>query len=217
MLIGVTGGIGCGKSFVCKLLRERGFDIYSCDESARRIMTEDEAVIRDIKNLIGDDAYAADGSLNKKVIASFLFASSDNASRVNKIVHPAVKADILRWYGSFGAQPSKLNVQTTDSSEAVPKDLTTRLKFVECAILYEAKFQSIMDKVVFVSAPESVRMERVKERDGITESGVRSRMKQQMDDAEKEAMSDHVLLNDGVSDVSLELDKLLHKLSLTSR
>ena len=107
MRIGITGGIGSGKSYVCNLLRQRGIPVYNCDEEAKRLMVESAAIRQQLSQLIGEDAYI-NNVLNKPAVAHFLFANADNAARINRIVHPVVKQDFLRWAAS---QPADIVVQ----------------------------------------------------------------------------------------------------------
>ena len=101
MKVAVTGGIGCGKSYVCGFLRRRGIDVYDCDSAAKRLMRTSLSMQDSIRKLIGAAAYTDDGILDKAVVSRFLLASPDNAARLNSIVHPAVAADFeasgMQW------------------------------------------------------------------------------------------------------------------------
>ena len=94
--IAITGGIGSGKSYVSALLQEQGIPIYNADDEAKKLMLSDEGIREDLVALLGTDVYR-DGELNKAMLASYLFANSENAARINGIVHPRVKADFCRW------------------------------------------------------------------------------------------------------------------------
>ena len=181
--IAVTGGIGSGKSFVCRRLVEHGFSIFDCDASAKRLMRESEDVKRGIIGLVGEDAYI-DGRLNKAAVANFLMTSDDNTSRLNAVVHPAVAKDFL----SSGCQ------------------------WMECAILFESGFNQYVDKVICVAAPLEVRIDRVMQRDGIGRDKVLEWMGKQWPQEQVVALSDYVIMNDGIQDVYEQLSGLLDML-----
>ena len=185
--VGVTGGIGSGKSFVCDCLRHRGFPVYDCDSVAKRLMVENGALVADLKALIGDDAYCCDGSLNKPKVAEFLFSDAGNARRLNAVVHPRVKDDFLLW----------------------TERQTTSVVFMESAILFESGFDHLVDLTLMVYAPLQLRIERVLARDGITEDAARRRVEAQMDDEEKMRMADLMVVNDGESDLDSQLNEML--------
>ena len=184
---GVTGGIGSGKSYVLRLLTERGIPVYDSDSEAKRLMLVDAGIREGLTGLLGNDVYLPDGELNKPLISAYLFASVQNAERINAIVHPRVKASFNRWA----------------SEQKAP------IVALESAILYESGFEDVVDFVVTVCAPIEVRMHRVQERDGATEAQVRKRMAAQMDDEEKCKRSDFVILNDGNKPLDIQIDDLL--------
>ena len=140
MIIGITGGIGSGKSTIARELEKQGFAVYDCDHEAKRIIAEKKDVQTAIINLLGEEAFV-NGHYNTAYVAQRVFDKKELLEQLNKIVHPAVKADIIR--------------QTS----------AVRLLFVESAILCEAGLDSLCDKIVVVEAPEEVRIERVIARD----------------------------------------------------
>lgn len=188
--IGITGGIGSGKSFVCRMLAELGFPIYDCDSEAKRLMTESVEIKQRLTSLIGENAYEG-STLNKPVIAKYLFADKDNAQRVNSIVHPVVKRDFLTWAKS---QSSPIVIQ-------------------ECAILFESGFEDTVDKTIEVYAPESIRLQRAMSRDNAQESQIRARMAQQMPEEAKKAKADFVIINDGETNIKLQIDNIISKIN----
>ena len=97
MRIGITGGIGSGKTYVCERLTKAGFPVYSCDAEAKRLMVENRSIIESLKKLVGDDVYDSDGNLCKERMARFIFSDKNNVAKVNSIVHPVVKADFIEW------------------------------------------------------------------------------------------------------------------------
>lgn len=189
--VGVTGGIGSGKSYVCDLFHRKGFPVYVCDDEAKRLMVEDAVLVDRLTALIGEDAYV-DRQLNKKAVAAFLFADADHARQVNAIVHPRVKDDFLQWVDR-------------QSSSVV---------FMESAILFESGFDGLVDATLMVYAPLAVRVDRMMRRDGITEEMAMARVKAQMGDEEKIRKSDLLVVNDGESDLDTQLDEIIRFLTV---
>ena len=183
----ITGGIGSGKSYVSSLLEERGIPIYNADLESKRLTVQDEGIRKELVALLGEDIYQG-ATLNKPLLASYLFANSDNAVKVNSIIHPRVKDDFRRW---------------VESQKDVP------LVGLESASLYESGFDDVVDQVVMVYAPEAVRLQRAMKRDNATEEQVRARMSAQMDDEEKRSKADFVLMNDGIMPLDVQLDDLV--------
>lgn len=188
--IAITGGIGSGKSYVSNLLKERGIPIYNADDEAKRLMLTNKDIRRDLIALLGDSVYE-NGVLNKPILASYLFADANNAARINRIVHPRVKADFRRWL------EERKDVQIAG---------------LECAILFEAGFENTVDSVVMVYAPETIRIRRAMMRDSATEAQIRARIALQMNDEEKCRQSDFVIVNDGISLLEPQLTKLITQL-----
>lgn len=177
MKIAITGGIGSGKSYLCKIFREHGIDVYDCDSAAKRIMREDAEVVRKIKEAVGEDAYTEDGKLNKSLLSSFLLASAENASVINGIVHPAVADDFLK---------SGINV-------------------MECAILFQSGFDRIVDKIICVSAPLQTRVARVMHRDSISREKAMEWISCQMSQEEMERRSNLIVDNPDADDTTLTI------------
>ena len=179
MIIGITGGIGSGKSTIAKQLREMGYAVYDTDSEAKRLIVEDAGVREEIEQLFGKEVYK-DGVYQTALVAQRVFADQSLLARLNAIVHPAVKADILRW-------AENINHPT--------------LCFVECAILYQAGFDTLCDKVVVVTAPEEVRLQRAVVRDHSTIEKVRARMRAQ--EVEKDIeRADLIVNNDGKTEIT---------------
>ena len=159
--IGITGGIGSGKSRLCRLFAERGVAVYDTDAAAKRLMTEDAALVESIKARFGVESYA-DGALNRSYLAARVFSDTAERQALNGLVHPAVKADFVAW------------------AEQQAGDYV----ILESALLFEAGLDAMVDAVVAVLAPEALRIERVQQRDGVSEEQVRSRMAAQLSDEE---------------------------------
>lgn len=190
MKIGITGGIGSGKTYICNIISSLGYPIYDCDTRAKALMSSNESLISGIKHLIGSDSYNHDGSINKEVIAGFLFANKANADKMNQLVHPAVKSDFLQW----------------------ASEQQTEFVFMESAILFESKFNDVVDHTVAIYAPAETRLQRAMQRDNTTREKVESRMRQQLTEQEILSLSDFQIINDGKSDVYNQILELLSKL-----
>ena len=128
--LGITGGIGCGKSYVAHLLQERGIPVYDTDREAKRLMVSHPVIRRKLTELLGEAVYEGD-VLNKPLLAGYLFACKDNAERVNSVVHPCVYDDFLRW---------------TKMHECSGKETVA----MESAILFESGFDRAVDRVLMV-------------------------------------------------------------------
>lgn len=185
MKVAITGGIGSGKSYVCSVLKKHGIDVYDCDDAAKRIMHCDSNVRQSLIDLIGKDAYV-DDNINRPLISSYILSSVDNAARVNAIVHPAVAEDFIK----------------------------SEMSIMECAILFSSGFDALVDKVVCVTAPIEVRVERVIKRDGISREKALDWINCQMEQSELIARSDYVVENDGKCDVELLVEKMIKDLNL---
>lgn len=189
--IGITGGIGSGKTYVCQLLQQRGIPVYHCDEEAKRLMTESSVIRRRLTQILGSDAYISSG-LNKPLIAQYLFADEKHAAKVNAIVHPVVRQDFLRW---------------TNQQKNAP------IVVQECALLFESGFQDTVDVTVEIYAPLALRLERATQRDHSTAEQILARMAQQMDEEEKRRRADFTILNDGTIGVEEQIDHLLNQIN----
>ena len=192
--IAITGGIG-GKSFISQILQGYGIPIYNTDDEAKRLMVSDEGIRHDLVALLGEEVYV-EGTLNKSLLASYLFADAENAARINGIVHPRVKTDFCRWLEQY-----------TDKE----------IVGMECAILFEAGFDDAVDAVVMVYAPEALRVERAMKRDHATESQIRARMAAQMNDEEKRKRADYVIYTDGSIPLDFQLSTLITQLKLENK
>lgn len=161
-IIAITGGIGSGKSFVSHVLSRRcGIPVYDCDSHAKQLMNSNADLRQKLVDLIGPEAYGSDGVLCRPVVAAYLFADARHAERVNALVHPAVRADILRW-------ASEQDCQTVA---------------VETAILVESGLDRLVDAVLFVDAEEDTRLARAMQRDAADAGKIRARMAQQQTEA----------------------------------
>lgn len=156
--LGITGGIGSGKSHVSRLLQEHWqVPVYDCDSEAKRLTASLPSIREALTRLVGE-ALWQDGQLQKPLLAAYLFASPDHARQVNAIIHPAVRQDFLRWARQHAASP---------------------VVAIESAILCESGFDSLVDCIMLVDAPQDVRLRRAMTRDGASREQVQARMAQQ--------------------------------------
>jgi dephospho-CoA kinase len=179
--LGVTGGIGSGKTTVCGFLEEKGARVFYADLEAKRLMVEDEAVRAALVDAFGPETYADDGSLNREALAADVFSDDEKLERLNAIVHPAV-------FEAFEAAKERA------ASEGV--DVLVH----EAALLFEAGGDAHVDQTAVVVAPDADRMARVMARDDVTEAQVRARMEKQWPQERLRARADYVIENDGSLD-----------------
>jgi len=198
MTIGLTGGIGSGKSTIAAELAKRGYPVYDTDREAKRIIVHNPAVRSQVETLFGSDVYDGDTYLTQKVAAQ-VFNNPDLLHRLNNIVHPAVKFDLQHWIKSH---------DKPINDKIVNRQIVNL--FVECAILYEAGLQTLCDKVVYVDAPEDIRIARTIARDNSNPEQVKARIHAQSDYSRR--LADIILVNDGTSTISELVTHLLAQL-----
>lgn len=186
MLTAITGGIGSGKSYVCRMLESRGISVYDCDAAAKRLMRTSEKLQQELRQLVGQDVYTSDGQLQKRVLADFLLTSEANKLALNDVIHPAVAEDFL----------------------------SSGMTWLESAILFESGFDRRVsfDRVVCVSAPRDVRIQRIMRRDNITAEKAAEWIDTQMAQEEVERRSHFVIVNDDKSDIEQQIDNMLSQI-----
>ncbi len=172
--VGLTGGIGSGKTLVCNVLEKLGVPVYYADSAARRLMNSNTDLINKIVGMFGKEAYKEE-SINRLYLAEQVFGNPQKLSDLNSVVHPVVREDYNSWA-----------ISQKDAAYVVE----------EAAILFESGANRFMDEIVWVYAPDTLRIKRVMERDGVDEKSVRRRMKYQMDDEERKGLADYIIHND---------------------
>lgn len=193
IILGITGGIGSGKSYISSLLREQmNVPVYDCDAEAKRLICEDEKIRQELISLVGVNVYK-DGELQKNVLSGYLFANQQHAQKVNAIVHPVVKDDFSKWV----------------------KQQDAEIVAIESAILYESGFDKVVDQVLFVNAPIELRIQRAMQRDGSTHRQVEARIKMQQSEAQLEK-ADYVIDNttEGKTILQKELRKIFDMITV---
>jgi dephospho-CoA kinase len=171
--IGITGGIGSGKSTVAKVFEVLGIPVYYADDAAKRLMNEDEELKQKIKSQFGESVYTNE-HLNKKELANIVFNAPEKLEILNSLVHPATLKNAERWM----------------------QKNTTAYCIKEAALIFESGAQQNLDYVIGVTAPAPLRILRTMQRDGVTREEVMARMDKQLDEAIKIKLCDFVITND---------------------
>lgn len=171
--IGITGGIGSGKTYVASVFQSLGIPIFNTDIQAKKIMTSSGKLIKLVKEEFGNDIYK-DSDLNKEKLASIVFSNSDKLQKLNSLVHPIVKEELNNWC----------------------KKQTSPYVIKEAAILFESNSHIGLDAVICVSAPLDLRMKRLLNRDDYSEKEIKKRIENQISQEEKEKLSDYIIVND---------------------
>jgi dephospho-CoA kinase len=192
--VGVTGNIGSGKTTVCKVFEILGIPVFYADDQAKKVMVADAILIEEIKQSFGNEAYFADGTLNRKYIAGIVFNNKEHLTKLNALVHPAVFRAFDSWV---------LNVNTK-----VPYVLK------EAALMFESDSYKMCDRTVLVTAPLDVRLQRVVKRDGIAREEAQSRDARQFTEEVKRTMANDIIINDDTELVIPQVLKL-HELYLS--
>ena len=172
--VGITGGIGSGKTTVCRVFEVLGIPVFYADDAAKSIMHTDARLREDIIKGFGKDSYTINGDLDRKYIAAIVFSNKEQLVKLNALIHPAVFRAFESWVGE-------------------QKDVPYVLK--EAALLFESDAYKMCDQSILVKSPEALKFERIMVRDQITLEEVRLRMDRQFSDEKKEKMADHLITN----------------------
>jgi len=172
MKLGVTGGIGSGKTSVCRMFNVLGIPVFSADPEAQKIMNEDDRIKKGINKIAGKDVYHG-GRLDRMALASLIFNDSESLRKVNALVHPVVFDHFLQW----------------------AENQTTPYVIMEAAILFESGASKLVDRVATIVAPLEERISRVTRRNQLTREQVMERIRNQMTDEERIKRSDYVISN----------------------
>ena len=192
--VGITGGIGSGKSTVCRMLEERGIALYDADSRAKELMSTSEALRKALIENFGAETFTAEG-LNRAYLAERVFNDKQQLHLLNSLVHPAVIADFEAW---------------AEGQEG-------HYVLFESAILFEAGLESRVDAVVAVMAPEALRVERVMARDGHSAEQVMARIKNQMSDDERSDRAKYSIVNVDIEELEEDVEQLHRRLSYDSQ
>jgi len=189
-IIGLTGGIGSGKSLVSKYFESKGFPVYNSDDKAKEIMFSNSQLKSEIIELLGENSYV-NNQLNRKFIASKVFSNKDLLQKLNQLVHPKVQHDFLDW--------------------TINQNANFCIK--EAAILFESGAYKNCDLIILVTANDEIRIKRVMQRDNCSKEEVVSRMKTQWNEEDKKPLSNFIIYNNTtVENVYMQVDEIIEKL-----
>lgn len=191
--IGITGGIGSGKTTVCKVFETMGIPVFYADTVARQIMLTDALLIAGVKSTFGAESYTSEGVLNNKYIADIVFNHAAELAKLNALIHPAVFRAFDNWV------------------KQVPAKSPYVLK--EAALLFESGSYKMCDQNILVLTPAEIRLQRVMERDGLSAEQVKARMDKQLPDEEKIKLADHFIHNNETASLIIQVTRL-HELFL---
>jgi len=188
VVLGITGGIGTGKSYVAAVMARRGIPVYDSDSRAKWLMQNDASLKLALAALVGDGLYGPDGVFDRRVMAEAVFGDPEMKDRVESLVHPAVGRDFEIWAAGQNSG----------------------FVLLESAILFESGFDRFVDAVIVVDAPLELRISRCMERDGASRDAVLGRIESQMPQEQKKELGNFVILNDGCSDLEFQVDSILN-------
>ena len=187
-IIGITGGIGSGKSVVANILISMGYPVYNSDARAKLLINSEPDLVQNIKNTFGD-VYNSEG-LDRRKLANVVFNQPEKLAVLNSLVHPAVGKDFSSWV----------------SKQQNP------IVFKEAAILFETGIYKSLNKIILVTCPLNKRIERVMQRDGVSKIEVENRMKNQWEDEKKMKLADFIIYNSGEELLIPQIEKVIQKL-----
>ncbi len=175
--VGITGGIGSGKTLISDILRALGFPVFDCDKEAKRLYDEDEELKGEVIRYFGAEVYETPtGKLDRKLLAERIFSSDEARGQINALVHPAVRRAFKLW-----VEQQKIKGH--------------QLCFLESAILFQSGLAEMLDKTLLVEADDALRLKRASQRDGVDEALIRERMACQMPQAEQKKRADYIINN----------------------
>lgn len=183
--IGITGGIGSGKTYVSEVFSSLGIPVFNADIESKRLMSSSNKLISLVKDSFGNDIYT-NGVLDKKKLASIVFSDKEKLENLNNIIHPIVKQEFIEWC----------------------KQQNSTYVIKEAAILFESSSDKGLDAVICVSAPLNIRIDRAVKRDGSSEKEIKNRIENQISQEEKENLSDYIIVNDGVQSLLPQILKI---------
>ena len=189
-IVGLTGGIGSGKTTVAQMFASHGIPVYNSDDRAKELMISSAELVKGIKSLLGEDAYT-DDKLNRGYVARRVFSDKELLQSLNELVHPAVRDDFDNWASD---QDAPYIIQ-------------------EAAILFENGAYEKFDSMILVTAPRMVRLQRIMQRDNESEDNILARMSHQWDDAKKLPLAHFVIENTDLEKTKTEVRKIHEKLS----
>ena len=192
--VGITGGIGSGKSTVCRLFEKFQIPVYYADDRAKWLMNNQEELKTKLRTSFGDAVYTEEGTLDRAYLANLVFKDKEKLNLLNSIVHPAVFEDGQQWQAEQKAQGALYTLK-------------------EAALLFETGSYKTLDKIIVVTAPEDIRIERVMERDNVDKAAVLARMSKQMPQKEKEERADFLITNIAWETLNVQVSEVHEQLT----
>lgn len=189
--LGVTGGIGSGKSVVCDVLRLHDIPVYDADLEAKNLNDTSPVIRKKLTESFGQDLYR-NNKLDREKLAHLIFNNEENLRTANSIIHPELAKHFMEWAEQRKHHP---------------------VVALDAAVLFEAGFQSVLDKTIIVLAPLEVRIERAVKRGNLTKEQITARANSQMSDKEKAELADFIIQNDGQHSLLEQVDKILQVVS----
>lgn len=189
--LGITGGIGSGKTVVSNIFRVLDIPVFDADIEAKNLNNSSPVIREKLSRYFGEDLYVND-ELNKKKFAELIFSNPENTQLANSIIHPELAKEYIKWNQKYIHLPFTV---------------------IDAALLFESGFQKFVDKVIVVHAPKNLRLERAAFRDKTTLKHIEARMSKQMPEEEKMRLADFVIYNDNKHSLLLQAAKILKKLS----
>jgi dephospho-CoA kinase len=190
VIVGITGGIGSGKTFVCQILKAMGYPVFFSDQEAKNILIDNQTVKQQITDLFGTNSYLENGELNRKHLSNQIFNNKNLLEQMNQIVHPAVRSAFKEW----------TNQQTS------------RIVFNEAAIIFETGIYKNYDHVILVTAQKETKIKRIKKRDNSTIQEIEKRMKSQWSDKQKKPLASFIINNDDHIMLLPQINKIVEQL-----
>ena len=188
--VGITGGIGSGKSYVCEILEKMGYPVFYSDLEAKRLMIQKSELIEQIKLIVGENAYLQ-GELNKPIIRNFLFDNELNKEKLNKVIHPFVYQEFENWCLKQKQQ----------------------IVFNESALLFETGSYKRFDKTILITAPEGIKVKRITSRDGLKFDDIKKRFEAQLNDETKIEKADFIIKNNDEELIIPQINNILRNLN----
>lgn len=193
MKVGITGGIGSGKTTFCQILMSMGYRVYFADDAAKSLMVTNKELKQSIVEAFGAQSYDAEGKLNRVYLASKVFNNQENLTKLNKLVHPAVQIDFENWINKY--------------SQA-------KIHFKEAALIFETGSYKMLDATVLITAPVALRIARVQKRDTHrSEREIEAIIAKQMPEEEKVKLANYIIQNDDKSSLLVQCHHLVRNLS----
>ena len=188
--VGITGGIGVGKTYISNILEKMGYPVFYSDIIAKEIVSKDSRLISLIKQEFGYDIYLADNKIDNKLLSSIVFNDNNKLSMLNSLIHPFVFECFNEWC----------------------ENQSSRIVFKEAAILFESNSHLNLEKVICITASKNSRIQRIIKRDGRSLEEINNIISKQMEQTEKVKLSDYIVENDGDKSILLQISDILEKL-----